>query len=299
MSIKQFIKQLIPSIFIVIYRKLTGTPEGKYQIGKYTINMPADFALPNSQKKYKLYDRFLPVLAKQLTSNKLIIDVGANIGDTAIAILQHCDNPIICIEPSDVFFSYLGRNLKKLALKDFNRVVTFKKLVGTGLLSGQLNHTVAGSAAIKISKRLDSVTHIALDKLIKDTSNVLLLKVDTDGFDFDVIKSAEKILADSEPILFWENAIFEDYQCMGFNELYSLLTKEKYKYIYIFDNFGNLITEESDFTTLRNLNSYVYSMEKCGCTRTFYYTDILAATEKNYLAVKNAINEYKTEWINK
>jgi len=71
------------------------------------------------------------------------------------------------------------------------------------------------------------------------------------------------------------------------------------EYIYLFDNFGNLILEESDFETLRNINSYVYSMEKHGCTRTFYYTDILAATEKNYLIVKDAINEYKTEWIKK
>ena len=293
------IKQFIPPIFILIYRKLTATQKGKYTIGKYTIDIPPNYALPNAQKNNKLHGRFLPVLAKKLTSNKLIIDVGANIGDTAIAILQHCENPIICIEPSDVFFPYLEKNLKKLAPKDFNRVKTFKKLVGTGFFSGELNHSVGGTATIKISESLNTVTHIALDKLIKDSSNVLLLKVDTDGFDFDVIKSAEKILSDSEPILFWENYTFEDYQYKGFDELYSLLTKKRYKYIYVFDSFGNLITEESDFVTLKNLNSYVCSMEKYGCTRTFSYTDILATTEKNYLVVKNAINEYKTEWINK
>lgn len=299
---KNTIKQFIPPIFIDIYRKLTTTRKGiigKYEIGKYEIEIPPNFALPSFQKNIKLYDRFLPVLAKKLTSNKIIIDVGANIGDTAVAIVQHCKNPIICIEPSDVFFPYLENNIKKLTPDDFNRVKTFKKLVGTGLLSGELYHSVGGTASVKIAENLNTITHIALDKLIENSSDVLLLKVDTDGFDFDVIKSAEKILSDSEPILFWENEISEDFQNKGFDELYSLLTNKGYKYIYIFDNFGNLISEESDFETLKSINSYMYSMTKYGCTRTFYYTDILAVTEKNYLIAKNAINEYKTELINK
>ncbi len=296
-------KQFIPAIFISIYWTLTRQRKGKYEIGKYEIEIPPNFALPMYQNNNKLYDRFLPVLAKKLTCNKsIIIDVGANIGDTAIAVLQHCNNPIICIEPSDVFFPYLEKNLKKLTLNDFNRVTTFKKLVGTGLFSGNIRHSVNGTASVNIADSSVSTTyntHTALDELIEDSSNILLLKVDTDGFDFDVIKSAEKILSDSEPILFWENQISEEFQNKGFDELYSLLTIKGYKYIYLFDNFGNLMLEGSDFETLRNINSYVYSMEKHGCTRTFYYTDILAATEKNYLIVKDAINEYKTAWINK
>jgi hypothetical protein len=192
----------------------------------------------------------------------------------------------------------LEKNINKLTPKDLNRVKIIKKLVGTGLLSGELDHSSGGTASVKITNSSNTITHIALDKLIQDSSNVLLLKVDTDGFDFDVLKSAENILSNSEPILFWENYISEYFQLHGFDELYSFLAKKGYKYIYIFDNFGNLITEEADFETLKNINSYVYSMEKHGCTRTFYYTDILATTEKNYLVVKKAIHEYKTHWIN-
>jgi FkbM family methyltransferase len=228
-------KQFIPAIFISIYRTLTRQRKGKYEIGKYEIEIPPNFALPMYQNNNKLYDRFLPVLAKKLTCNKsIIIDVGANIGDTAIAVLQHCTNPIICIEPSDVFFPYLEKNLKKLTLNDFNRVKTFKKLVGTGLFSGNISHSVNGTASVNIADSSVSTTyntHTALDELIEDSSNILLLKVDTDGFDFDVIKSAEKILSDSEPILFWENQISEDFQNKGFDELYSLLTIKGYKYI--------------------------------------------------------------------
>ncbi|MBN2425706.1 MAG: FkbM family methyltransferase [Calditrichaceae bacterium] len=287
-----------------IVSRLKGTSKtkhkkGKYKIGKYEIEIPPDFALPVFQQSFKLYDRFLPVLAKNLNGEKVIIDVGANIGDTAIAMIQNCKNPVICIEPSDTFFSYLEKNLLRIESEYPSRVKTFKTLVGTGLITGFLDHTKGGTASLKVTKDSDSITHVALDKIIDDVSNILLLKVDTDGYDFDVIRSAEEILSHSEPILFWENEISEDFQHTGFNDLYDLLEKKGYKYIYIFDNFGNLMTEEATFATLRNINSYVYSMKKYNCTRTIYYTDILASTEKNSIFVKKAIDEYKSEWINK
>ncbi|UEG50420.1 FkbM family methyltransferase [Ferruginibacter lapsinanis] len=293
------VSQFIPPIIFNIYKKIRSTKAGRYKIGKYEIDIPPNFALPAIQKAHRLYDRFLPVLAKNLSHDKLIIDVGANIGDTTISMLQNCTNPIVCFEPSDIFFDYLKRNLNKLSPTDAGRVDTFKQLVGTGNLSGGLNHHAAGTATLQLSESQTTITHIPLDKLIDDSSNVILLKVDTDGFDFDVIKSAEKILSNSEPILFWENEISEDFQYEGFETLYTLLIKKGYKYIYIFDNFGNLMVEESTFEVLKDINAYVYSMKKNNCTRTIYYTDILAVTEKNHSFVKNAILEYKKAWINK
>jgi len=298
------VKQFIPPIIEIIYQKLTEIVKGnykisKYKIGNYEIQIPHNFPLPSFQESAKLYDRFLPVLVKSINSNKLIIDVGANIGDTVIALIQNCKNPIICIEPSDIFFPYLENNLKRISSIDFSRIKLIKKLVGTGLISGILNHTLEGTASLRVVENSNSITHVALDKLVDNISNVSLIKVDTDGFDFDVILSAEEILSHSQPILFWENLIVEDLQFKGFNELYSVLEGKGYNHIYIFDNFGNLITEEANFETLKNINSYAYSMEKHNCTRTFYYTDILASTEKDHTLVKKAINEYKMEWINK
>jgi FkbM family methyltransferase len=289
----------IQRIFMIFVRILVVNRIGKYKIGKYELKIPLDYALPYYQKQLKLYDRFLPILAKYISSRKLVIDVGANIGDTAIAILQECENPIICIEPSEVFSPYLDENVKGLNTKDFSRIKIINKLVGTGKFEGELINLFGATASININSENNITTPVPLDSLIEDHSNVLLLKVDTEGFDFDVIKSAEKILSASEPILYWENQISEDFQYNGFDELYIFLANYNYKYIYIFDNFGNLVTEESDFETLKNINAYLYSMEKFGCTRSFSYTDVLASTEKNHLIIKNAINKYKTEWINK
>ena len=296
MMIMNAIKKFLPPIVLEIYRNFKPQKD-RYQIGKYTISIPPKFALPLFQKHIKLYDRFLPVLAKNLPADKIIIDVGANIGDTTIALLQHCTNPIICFEPSNIFFPYLEKNLKNLDPIDSERVTTFKNLVGTGLLSGELEHNAAGTANIKVSENLKLPTHSTLDSKIADSSNVVLIKVDTDGFDFDVIQSAEKICAESEPLLFWENLLNDEIQLEGFPKLYTWLEARNYKYVYIFDNFGNLITEEIGYNTLRNLNTYLHSMNANGCTRTFSYVDVLASTEKYQSIARKAIDEYKQSWI--
>lgn len=293
MKTKHIIQQM------VIKTKGTFRVKGKYRVGEYEIETPPNFALPLFQKSFKLYDRFLPVLAKNLKGQGVIIDVGANIGDTAIAMIQKCNNSIICVEPSELFFSYLERNIKSLGDEYLSRIETYKNLVGTGSIKGSLHHAEHGTAGVRVNKNYHSNTHTALDNLIDDISNIELLKVDTDGFDFDVIMSAQEILSRSEPVLFWENQISENFQYTGYKDLYNLLENKGYKYIYIFDNFGNLITEETNFETLRHINSYVYSMEKSNCTRTIYYTDILASTEKNSTIVKKAVDEFKTKWIRK
>ncbi|MFZ4412827.1 MAG: FkbM family methyltransferase [Bacteroidales bacterium] len=291
------IKLFIPPIIGAILKRIKIQFIRKYRIGKYFIDISPAMPLPNNQKKYKLYDRFLPVLASQLPANGIIIDVGANIGDTAIAMLDYCQNPIYCVEPSAYFFKFLEKNVQKLPYTMQQRIKMIQKLAGTGKISGELEH-LKGTASIKIIENEGEATHSPLDSLV-DVADVILLKVDTDGFDFDVIKSAEKILTSSEPILFWENEISEDFQYKGFEELYVLLKEKNYKYIYVFDNFGNLLLEECNFETLNSINAYLYSMKTHNCTRTFHYTDILAATEKNVSIVRNAIEVYKNEWIKK
>jgi hypothetical protein len=137
-----------------------------------------------------------------------------------------------------------------------------------------------------------------LDDILPDIDTVVLLKSDVDGFDFDVIESAEKILAASEPILFFENQIDNDIQYQGFDRLYDFLEQKGYNTVYIFDNFGNIIVEKSNYHILRNINRYVYSMAKYNTTRTIYYTDVLAVTDKRLSTVEQAMDDYKRNWIN-
>lgn len=287
----------VPPILEVLFRKIRAAIRHKYVIGNYTLAVPPHMALPSLQKKHRLYDRFLPVLAKHIDGAGLIVDVGANVGDTTIAILQECKNPILSIEPSDSFHSFLKKNIATLPVEQNARIKIIKKMVGTGSFMGSLTHSMMGTATLHVETNSKSTTHTPLDELVDDGDNIVLLKTDTDGFDFDVICSAYKILKHSEPILFWENEVSEDFQLEGYTKMYEVLESNGYQYIYIFDNYGNLMTQESHFATLRNITSYLYTMKKNKQTRTFYYTDVLACTTKNLNQVKAAIKEYKKDWI--
>ena len=59
------------------------------------------------------------------------------------------------------------------------------------------------------------------------------------------------------------------------------------------------MAEETDYEMIKSINKYVISMDQNKSTRTIYYTDILATTEKNYAIVKKTIDDYKKDWINR
>lgn len=280
-SLKKMFKYIINKFF-----------DSKFKIGNYTITVPPNYALPRYQEKFKLYDRFLPILVKHIDSTGSIIDVGANIGDTTIALVQNCNNTFFSIEPSSFFFQYLEKNIDLLDKSTKNRIKLLKKLIGTGNINGVLDHTSKGTASINISTVTSNNEFIKLDDLIVNQLKIDLLKVDTDGFDFDVILSAKNLIQNSHPIIFWENEIIDTMQIDGFQKLYKFLIEKGYTNIIIFDNYGNIISEDNDFQTLTNINSYLLSMRKYNCTRTFYYVDVLAWTEKDNKTIENTKNNY-------
>jgi len=218
MSISDFIPPIVGLAYRRLRRKKVKT---NYKIGSCEIEIPSDHDLPRFQSKWRLYDRFLPVLVKYIDADRSVVDVGANIGDTAIALLQNCSNQVKCIEPSDIFYPVLERNLKKWTSGSvIPRVTLIKKVVGTGGIEGSLHHTKGGSARLVHGEDENAIKVTPLDFLVDQVSETGLIKVDTDGYDFDVLLSAKEIIAKSKPILFWENFISDEFQLDGYRDLY-------------------------------------------------------------------------------
>ncbi len=268
----------------------------KYRIGKYEIFIPENFGLPNFQENCRLYDRFLPVLASFLPENTKIIDVGANIGDTLFSLINECENDILCVEASDVFFEFLKNNIKLLSNPDSIRVKSINEFVGTGRYNGFFEHTHLGTAKLVDDENF-KISFKLLDDLVALKNNISLLKVDTDGFDFDVIMSANQIINESQPILFWENLIENMNQLESYKEFYNWLENNGYEYFCVFDNFGNIVFDSKDYKLLEKLNNYLISMELNLSVRTIYYFDIVACTSKYKNVVDSAIIKYKEKYI--
>ncbi len=63
-----------------------------YLVGNYKINLPIDHPLKSYQNKYKNYDKKIGSIITHLEKNErngIIIDIGANIGDTAALLRKN------------------------------------------------------------------------------------------------------------------------------------------------------------------------------------------------------------------
>jgi FkbM family methyltransferase len=271
-----------------ILSKLKRSRKRRYKIENFNILLPPNHALPEYQIAHKLYDRFLPFIVGELSGKGIIIDVGANVGDSVYSFIEKSSNNIICIEPSDYFFPYLEKNISDLPKELSDRVEIKKYMISTKKINGVLKHS-AGTANLELGNV--ALNTISLDKLI-GLEKVELIKTDTDGFDFDVILSARNILSNSQPILYFENLTHSAAQINGYDTLYDFLSKSGYNKIFVFDNFGNILDHITTYEGLRLLNEKIFHQVKKGEELEVHYLDVLCSSTKNSETLNKAVTKY-------
>jgi len=288
---KSLLRSLTPPLIYEALRHLKQriSPTTKYRIAGRVIIVPSDHDLPAFQAAHRLYDRFLPVLCSQLPPTGVIVDVGANVGDTIAAIIPTCTNRIVAIEGHLPYFEILRDNLS--VIDPDRRATPIHALLGTGSRTGSLIAN-RGTATLRNGgsgqmRTLDEILENWLDQ-------VILLKVDTDGFDADVICSGMEMIKASRPILFWEGCTSDP---APFEIMYGKLAAAEYDRFWIFDNFGNLMLSECGTKELIDVDRYVASQYRHNCTRTLFYVDVLASTAKTVVEARNAIAKYRREFI--
>lgn len=267
----------------------------EYEVGSYLIALPAYHLLPLYQKQHSLYDRFLPHLVAFLEEDSVVVDVGANCGDTLAAMLNtNRALNYICIEPDEVFFSYLVKNIERLTIKNPGASIeAVRALIGKGVSgvsldgSGGTKRAVfASNSEFVSSKTLDSIVAAELRRSIR------LLKSDVDGFDYDVLDSAETILISEFPILYFECDIYQEAQKSGFRQVIEKLWRIGYKRWVIFDNFGDVLIRDASIDQVLWSIEYLWRQNTNKSTRTIYYFDFLAVAEKDRDLVDTVLDGY-------
>jgi FkbM family methyltransferase len=253
----------------------------RWRIGDVSIKLPRGHALPALQRHHLLYDRFLPILVNGRSSHEWIIDVGANVGDTATALVQVCDAKILCIEASTHFYKYLQRNHRHLEEKYPKRIYLENAFAGTGEVKGTLVESL-GSAHVEIgaTKDISNVPRLNLDEIVAQRGiadrDIFLVKSDVDGFDYDVMSSGARVLKESSALLYWENQIQTPSQLEGYLRYFDFLQLCGYSHFWLFDNFGRLMIPDTTIATLRSLSEYLYA-QNAERARGIYYIDVLGA----------------------
>ena len=285
-------KSVIDSLLITLCKMIKILLFGKnenplirvYCCGVWLI-LPFDHALPKIKLNFPTYDTALPELCAFLKYNNIndikIIDVGANIGDTINQIKARVNSiSALCIEPSKLFFSFLIENTKNFkdveCLNSFisNKDKTYMKIDeerGTGTPS-----------ITETSK--NSLNCYTLDYLVKNNfskfKDINILKIDTDGWDVNVLEGAKNLIASTKPFIFFEFS--PTHLCQNVttntNKIISLFKFYGYFKFILYDGEGFLIglfdlKKNLDFHTILNT---IYNY---GCNRSSYYCDIITAHE--------------------
>ena len=190
--IKSFFRKFNKSLFYLKYNfkrqlRIFFKIDQTIYIDNKKIILPPGHLLSLYESVYPKYDRFLPTVIGKIKENEVIIDIGANIGDTLFRLLNINTRPYYyCIEADNFFFEYLQKNKKSLDVNIQNKIILIKTLVGDQL-NGNLSETTTGTKSLIESdlgiksKKLDD---IIMEYKIK---NIKLIKVDVDGFDYNIL----------------------------------------------------------------------------------------------------------------
>jgi FkbM family methyltransferase len=241
----------------------------------------AKHALLEMKIQWPFYDTSLTELSNFLSNlfgEFTSIDIGANVGDSCLNIREGSTGSILCIEPSLKFHNILIQNRDIL-----EPIKTLNSFVGEKGKSAQfvevLDRGTAIATSVSISK--ETTPTMTLEEIVEqfpEFANCKLIKIDTDGWDISVLKSAKKILSEARPFVFFEympELIIQngDEYPLRFIEI---LLEMKYYHLIIYDGYGYLYGK----VDLRNENEYLSFLQlftKCTSKLSPFWLDILAS----------------------
>lgn len=280
-----------------------------YSIDGFLLDMGEGHQLSLTQKYHPMYDRFVPYLGKLVenvmvsqSSRGVILDIGANVGDTCAGMIKHTSADYICVEPTTKFFNLLKDNIKKFGPAYSNRITLVKAYISQNM-DEHFNSKVINGTAIKAlvedTSNSEAPTY-SITNLYKHLSvnpkDVVLIKIDTDGYDSECILSLEDTLKYSSPLIFWENQIDNESQYNKFIQMLDFLKDNCYDTFFVFDNFGNYLCL-TDIDGIKDINTYLLRILKDKSTRSFYYVDVLSCKSDKKEQCVNIVKQYSQDYL--
>jgi FkbM family methyltransferase len=217
----------------------------------HRIEFPASHNLPAIMAECPYYEGEIARLAEFLlkTEGRLVmIDIGANVGDSIARIPSRACGHFLCIEGSPKFFGFLRRNVGDLAnVRCVNALVT-----GPDDLAQDAGFIeAAGTAYVAVAERSSSyaaanVPRRTLDSILSENEDFVapnILKTDTDGYDLNVLRGGANLLQTSRPAIHFELS-FRHWKNVGgatWKQAADFLCANGYKECLLYDNRGYLV----------------------------------------------------------
>jgi FkbM family methyltransferase len=209
--ISNFYKKILQYPYRLILKY--SDPVVRVRVRHIYLYMNASHDLPGLTASFPYYDTALPRICtflKKKRGHLTLIDVGANIGDTVSLITDKVTGSFLCIEGDKKYLDLLRMNVKN-NVKDIENVVIENVFVSDvdEELSVSFTYDHGTSyVAQQLTKNKDySITTTTIDKLVEKHqtfSKADIIKIDTDGYDYKVIRGSSKLINESRPVIYFE-----------------------------------------------------------------------------------------------
>jgi FkbM family methyltransferase len=181
-----------------------GDPFVTWALDGIELRLPLSHELPRFRSIFPEYAQNLGRLAAAVAREHPgsgVLDVGANVGDSAAIVRARCDAPVLCVEGGDRFFELLSRNAEVIG-----GVSVEHALVGAepATISGELV-SARGTAGIRAGTRPLRLERIeTILERHPEFPSPRLVKTDTDGSDLAIVSGHLDLWARLRPVLFLE-----------------------------------------------------------------------------------------------
>ena len=307
------LKSFLKKGYYFFKKRTEGQPQRLYEIDGFILDMGERHMLSLIQKNCLMYDRFVPFLG-ELADLKLdrmkesdrgvIIDIGANVGDTVAGMVRHTGANVICVEPTKKFSILLEKNIANMGDAYAKRIRIVNAYIAQNSEENYKSEIIGGTAikqkiTADTEKEAPTLTIPELLSKIQILPETLtLVKIDTDGYDSECIMSFGEQLKSISPLLFWENQIDMDEQMYKFIDMVNYLSESGYTHFFLFDNFGNYMCR-IDADSMKSINRYLGRILHKNSPRSFYYVDVLASKHEDRGICETVIKRYLKDFDDK
>lgn len=226
----------------------------EYSLNGKTLFFPSTHDGPLFYSKYPKYSdciRQASICLGRTRGCCPVIDIGANIGDSAILIKTDFSHHLLLIDGNQSFLELARENLKEwsdltilCAILDEgveDRLLTMSSALGTG-------------SAQTTSSPFESTAAISLDQLLSNVpefSQPGIIKIDTDGFDLAILLGATQTIGRCCPIIVFEfyPQLTTDWSSL-WTRFYPHLEAAGYREFVAWHNSGDLAFRTSNFGEL-------------------------------------------------
>lgn len=189
-------------------RGVFGRRQVTREVQGVTLAMPWSHRLPDFAGGDSIYGQNLVRLAELLSqpgAPLLVLDIGANIGDSALQILDATDARVLCVEADAFYLRFLETN----TAADRRVVVENALLLPDGAEPGAMVPVRHGGStrfarSQSTSPQSATVTVTELRARHPEFEALRLVKSDTDGYEVQLVPAVAAAYAAVRPVLFFE-----------------------------------------------------------------------------------------------